>query len=227
MPATIDPFLGRVVRQLSLPNVLVDCRAIAPGDEQGLLPQERESIASSLIAVRRASGAARILGRQLLARLGQDACAIPKGLSGAPIWPAGIIGSFAHDDEIAVAAVARGGDIGSVGIDVEPAEPLPGDLLELIATPQERSMIDADPCRGRLVFVAKEAVYKAVAAFDGSVPDYHDIRLDLRGRRAFLADGRMIRLRSCVSSHLVVLAVLPKARIGLLQTAALLRAPAG
>jgi 4'-phosphopantetheinyl transferase EntD len=45
---------------------------------------------------------------------------------------------------------------------VEPAEPLPSELLHLVSTPNERMYLAADPFRGRLLFVAKEAVYKAV-----------------------------------------------------------------
>jgi Phosphopantetheinyl transferase component of siderophore synthetase len=52
-------------------------------------------------------------------------------------------------------------DVGALGIDVEPAECLPSELLDLVATPQERLNLGDDVYRGRLLFVAKEAVYKA------------------------------------------------------------------
>jgi 4'-phosphopantetheinyl transferase EntD len=48
---------------------------------------------------------------------------------------------MAHDDRIAVAAVGLRRDLGSVGIDIEPAAPLPPDMLELIATAPERRAI--------------------------------------------------------------------------------------
>ena len=164
-------------------------------------------MASRSTAVRRRSAAARIVGRQLLARLGYPECAVPKGAAGAPIWPAGITGSFAHDDQIAVAVVGKCNDITALGIDIEPAELLPPELLELVATPQEQRNICDDPYRGRLLFVAKEAVYKAVYPLDREFLDYHDIQIDLAGRKGGVPNGRVIDLRFAVSAHLVVLAL--------------------
>lgn len=205
-----DPSLRRSIRQLSSSDILVDCRPILADDEAALLEEERRSIPSRVIGVRRASAAARILGRDLLTRLGFEACAIPKGASGAPLWPAGIVGSFAHDDDIAVAAVGRSRDIRAIGIDVEPAELLPDELQELVTTAKERSKLAEDPYRGRLIFAAKESVYKAVAVLEGTALDYHDIEIDLVTRQATLGNGQIIRLRYCVSAQLVVLAFVPK-----------------
>jgi 4'-phosphopantetheinyl transferase EntD len=204
-----DPSLKRSVEQLSSSDILVDCRAIRPGDETALLEEEARSIPARVLGVRRASGAVRVLGRELLARLGHAACAIPKGASGAPQWPAGIVGSFAHDDVLAVAAVGRQRDISAIGIDVEPAEPLPVDLRDLVVTPHERAGLAENACRGRLIFTAKEAVYKAVAALDGALLDYRDIEINLAARRAVLSDGRVINLRYCIGPQLVVLAYVP------------------
>ncbi|HZD89565.1 MAG TPA: 4'-phosphopantetheinyl transferase superfamily protein [Pseudolabrys sp.] len=215
MSAPIEQSLRGAIRLMSTPDVWVDVRMIAPGDEHALLPDEARSIASSLVKVRRASGAARLLGRALLARLGHAACAIPKGADGAPQWPDGVVGSFAHDGDIAVAAVARSGDCGAIGIDIEPAEPLPDDLRDLVVTPRERPVLDEDPLRGRVLFAAKEAVYKAVAARDGLLLDYQDIDVDTAGRRAHLTDGRAVDLRVSVSTHIVVLAMLRDADLPL------------
>ena len=211
MSAPIEPSLQRAISRLSSPDILVDCRRILPGDEAALTPEEASSIRSRVPRMRRASGAARALGRELLTRLGHAPGAIPKDDSGAPRWPAGIVGSFAHDGDIAVAAVAQNRDVGAVGIDIEPAEALPDELRELVVTPRERPRLGDDPFQGRLLFAAKEAVYKAVAARDGQLLDYQDIDVDLTARRARLSDGRSIDLRYSVSTHIVVLAVMPEA----------------
>src|SRR5882762_3643063 len=129
MSGAVDPSLQRAIDALSSPGILIGHRLISPGDELALLDEEKRSIPSDVASVRRASGAARIVGRQLLARLGYSDCAVPRGLAGAPIWPAGAIGSFAHDDRVAVAAVGLCRDVGALGIDVEPAELLPPDTL--------------------------------------------------------------------------------------------------
>lgn len=207
MIGTVDPSFQRALDSLSSPGIVIGHRLISPGDELALLAEEADSMASRSDAVLRASGAARIVGRQLLARLGNPRCAVPRGPVGAPIWPAGVTGSFAHDDRVSVAVVAKCRDVAGLGIDVEPAEMLPGELLELVATPQERRKIRDDPYRGKLIFAAKEAVYKAVYPLDREFLDYHDIEVDLADRKAVVRNGRIIAFRFCLSPYLVVVAV--------------------
>src|SRR6476661_6810129 len=103
---TIDPSLQSAIDALCFPGV-IGHRLISPGDENALLPEEIPAFASSVPKVRRASGAARIVARQLLKGLGQPECALPRGSGGAPTWPAGVVGSLAHDSRVAVAAVGR------------------------------------------------------------------------------------------------------------------------
>jgi 4'-phosphopantetheinyl transferase EntD len=208
MTASADSSFQSAIDALALPGVMIGHRLIAPGDEHALMPEEAAAFASSVVGVRRASGAARIVARQLLTRLGHPDCAVPKAPSGAPIWPAGVIGSLAHDSLVAVAAVGTCRDIGALGIDVEPAEVLPPDLLDLVATPQERLKIGDDPFHGRLLFVAKEAVYKAVYPLDQMFLEHHDVQIDLSDRKGIVRNGRVVELRFSISAHLVVLAFL-------------------
>ena len=93
-----------------------------------------------------------------------------------------------------------------LGIDVEPAETLPDELLDLVTTSRERATINSDPYRGRLVFVAKEAVYKAVFPLDRCFLEHHEVEIDLINRKAILRDGRVIEVRYTISTHLVALA---------------------
>jgi len=206
---TTDSSLQSAIDALSLPGVMIGHRLISVGDEHALMPEEAHAFASSVVKVRRASGAARIVARQLLARLGYAQCAVPKAPSGAPIWPAGVIGSLAHDSRVAVAAVGMRRDVGALGIDVEPAELLPVELLDVVATPQERLKIGDDPYHGRLLFAANEAVYKAVYPLDQIFLDHHDVEVSFADRKAVVRNGRIVELRFCVSAHLIVLAFLP------------------
>jgi 4'-phosphopantetheinyl transferase EntD len=208
MTESIDPSLAQAIEALSSPGILVGHRLISPGDELALLAEEEHSMASPRIDVRRASGAARIVGRALLARLGHADCAVPRSPSGAPLWPTGVIGSFAHDERVAVAAVALCRDVAAVGIDVEPAEWLPPGMLDMVATPQEQRGLGDDPYRERLLFAAKEAVYKAVYPLDRIFLDFHDIEVDLAARKAVIRNGREIELRYCMATHMVVLALI-------------------
>lgn len=202
----VDPELEPALAALSPPGILIGHRLISPGDEYALLAGEAETITARTLAARRASGAARIVARRLLAELGREACALPKEPSGAPRWPEGIVGSLAHDDRVAVAALGLQRNAG-VGVDVEPAAMLPPDMLDLVATPRERRGIAADPFGGRLLFTAKEAVYKAVQPLDGIFLEFHDIEVDLTGGTAVTRNGRTVALRCCVSTHLLVLAL--------------------
>ncbi len=191
---------------LAVPGIMVGHRLISVGDEHALLPVEAKAFERSAVQVRRASGAARIVARTLLRQLGHDMAPVPKSPGGEPIWPNGVLGSLAHDYRVAVAAVGSSEDLEGVGIDVEPAENLSADLLQLVTTSRERARIDSDPYQGRLFFVAKEAAYKAVYPLDHVLLDHHDIEVDLANQQAIVRNGRIVELRFCISSHLVALA---------------------
>ena len=119
--AANGPSLQQALDAVAVPGLLIGHRVISPGDEGALRDAEAASISSSIANVRRASGAARMVARSLLAQLGHPEAQVPKGAGGAPVWPVGVVGSLAHDDEIAVAAVGLRRDFASVGIDVERA----------------------------------------------------------------------------------------------------------
>src|SRR5690349_4536919 len=140
------PVLRRAIETIAAPGILVGHRFIADGDELALLPEELAAFATSVLKVRRASGAARIVARKLLSQLGQSPQAIPKSTAGMPVWPNGIVGSLAHETRVAVAAIAQRRDFLSVGIDIEQAEPLDADLVDMVATASERDRIQEDPC---------------------------------------------------------------------------------
>jgi 4'-phosphopantetheinyl transferase EntD len=70
-------------------------------------------------------------------------------------------------------------------------------------------MIESDPYRGRLFFVAKEAAYKAVYPLDQALLGHHDVEVDLANQQATVRNGRVVKLRFCISTHLVALAFLP------------------
>jgi 4'-phosphopantetheinyl transferase EntD len=201
-----DQDLGKALRTLTPPGVLVDHRLISPGDEHALLAAEADAFRRSALQVRRASGAARIVARTLIERLGHKSTALPKSPAGSPIWPEGVLGSLAHDSSVAVAAVAPREKLAGIGIDIEPAEALPAELLDFVLTPRERASLAADPCGGRLFFVAKEAVYKAVFPLDRQFLDHHDVEVDLANQTAQLRNGRVVSFKFCLASHVAALA---------------------
>ena len=190
---------------LAPPGIRLGCRAIRDGDETLLLPQEAAAFPGSRPAARRASGAARAVARRLLGLEGLEAAPIGRSAAGAPLWPPGVAGSLAHDEAMAVAAVTRAAF--SPGIDVEPAVPLPADVASLVAIAGDNlAGVDAR-LAGRVLFSAKEAVYKAVYPLDGEILGYEHIRVDLASGEAVTANGRRAWLRFCLLPRIVVLAV--------------------
>lgn len=207
--ATNDAPLQQMLDAIAPPRILLSHRVIASGDELALLPEEFTAFATSVDKVRRASGAARIVARNLLNGFGYHNRSIVKSPSGAPIWPDGIVGSLAHDAEIAMAAIAERRNYASLGVDVEPADPLDPDLLGLVASQTEMPQIQLDPCRGRLLFAVKEAVYKAVHPLDGIFLDHHDVEVNFSSGTAEVRQGRTVHFRYGIDRHIVALAFIP------------------
>jgi 4'-phosphopantetheinyl transferase EntD len=163
----------------------------------------------AIASVRRASGAARIVAKALLAELGAPpAVELPRSASRAPLWPPGFVGSLAHDPEYAAAAVAPTAAIRGVGIDIEPPLPLPEDLLDVIATRAEREQLKGDLVAARLLFCMKEAVYKATHPIDGVFLEHHDVEVSLASSVALTSFGRCLRLYTMTRPRLIALALL-------------------
>jgi 4'-phosphopantetheinyl transferase EntD len=207
-----SPTLATALQDIAVPGVLIGHRAIAEGDEWGLLPEEQGAFARSVAKVQRASGAARIVARELMQRIGIAPQPVLKAAAGMPQWPDGLVGSLAHDATIAIAALARRADFRSVGIDIEPAEALEPDLIDLVATERERADIERSPLQGRLLFAIKEAVYKASYPLDRTFLEHHDVEVDLAARTAEVRHGRTVPFRYGVSSHIAVLAFIKAGR---------------
>ncbi|BCP52259.1 4'-phosphopantetheinyl transferase [Kaistia sp. 32K] len=200
--------LDEALRAIVPEGVWIGCRRIRPGDEDRLTPIERLTLGARPMIRQRASGAARQIARDLFRRLDHANADIVGEPSGAPRWPEGLIGSLAHDDEFAVAVVARRGalanlGLASLGVDVEPAEPLPPEVEELIRAEGDQ-LAGIDPALAtRMLFSAKEAVYKAVFPLDGVILNHDDIAVDLRSGLAITTNGRRVRL-SCLPRPRVV-----------------------
>jgi 4'-phosphopantetheinyl transferase EntD len=208
-PTVVSPETSGMARALAAiapPGVLVGCRTIEAGDETLLLDEEKRSVTALIPARRDASGAARSVARDLLSHIGQPGVAILRSRAGSPVWPGGVVGSMAHDDEIAVAAVARASDIMSLGIDIEPATPLAADLWDLVA-PACDLWVHPDPgMAAKIHFCVKEAVYKATFPLDGRILDFHDINVELDAGLARTSSDRNVRFSYCIGTHVAVVA---------------------
>jgi 4'-phosphopantetheinyl transferase EntD len=160
----------------------------------GLFPEEATLVARATEKRRREFTTGRECARGALAALGVAAAPILRGYRGAPLWPDGIVGSITHCAGYCAAAVARTQDLLTIGLDAEPNAALPGGVLELISLPAERARLRelsvTAPGIGwdRLLFCAKEAVYKAWFPLTGQWLGFADADITIDAtERAFTA----------------------------------------
>lgn len=188
-------------------GVSLGYRRVRQGDARLLLAEEQRSIVTKSLPRRDQSGAARFVARQLLADRGMAEMAIGRAPSGAPVWPQPIIGSLAHDEEVAVAAIGWAADYRALGVDVEPAMGLPEEIRALVRHKADRTPESAESAlMDRLLFCAKEAVYKAVFPLDRVLLEYEDIITDLDNGTAVTRTGWFINLAYTIDLRIWVLA---------------------
>ncbi len=150
-----------------LPAQVACVEAFEDSPDVVLFPEEEALLAGAVDKRRREFTTARACARGALAALGVAPAPILRGERGAPQWPPGIVGSITHCAGYRAAAVARAREVLTIGLDAEPDDVLPGGVLGKVSTPGERArLLDlaaAAPgtCWDRLLFSAKESVYKA------------------------------------------------------------------
>lgn len=161
LPVASEALIARIV------PAPAECADTRDDLEVELSAEELEHVARAVPSRRAEFVAGRACARLALTRLGSAPRPIPAGPRGEPQWPRGIVGSITHCAGYRGAAVARSAQIASIGIDAEPNAPLPDGVLEAISLPAERAWVDRlshthrDVSWDRLLFSAKEAVYKA------------------------------------------------------------------
>ncbi len=105
--------------------------------------------------------------RRALGDLGMARTPMPSESGHGPQWPQGVVGSMTHCEGYRAAAAGYSSQWLSMGIDAEPDLPTPEGVLKEISLPRERRLLKAlqaiDPSHAwdRLLFSAKESVYKA------------------------------------------------------------------
>lgn len=186
-----------------------------------LFPEEEASVARAVPARRAEYAAVRACARTALTELGPGPVAVPSGPDRAPVWPPGVVGSMTHCDGYRAAAVGHADAWAGIGIDAEVLAPLPPETVSLIMSDAERdALADLDPgtCPDRILFSAKESVYKVWSPIVKSWLGFEHVdvrigpgtftaRLRVRGLGTDLLHGRW-----AVGDGLVVSAVaLPRA----------------
>lgn len=124
--------------------------------------------------------AGRAQARAVLRALGLASPVVPVGADRAPLWPHGFVGSISHAGEIALAAAAPCTVVRAIGVDLEPSLPLDDELLGRVCRPEELARLEASPRllhQAKLIFSAKESVYKCVAPQMGLFLDFSDLEI--------------------------------------------------
>jgi enterobactin synthetase component D len=124
-----------------------------------------------------------LAGRRCAARALADAGAsvleVEVGPHREPVWPLGYVGSITHSASFAFAAVARRGELSSIGIDSEAV--LDHASLAAVASltfhPSEFARVAGRRDLATAVFSAKESLFKCLYPLAGVFFDYRDAEL--------------------------------------------------
>lgn len=146
-----------------------------------LFDEEEALVANAAPQRQREFATGRLCAREALAKLGVPWGPIGRNERRSPRWPPGTVGSITHCAGYCAAAAARNSDLVTIGIDAEPDHPLPEEVREKIASPDEMEHLRTlartqpeGPAWDTLLFCAKEAVYKAWFPLTGRWLDFHE-----------------------------------------------------
>lgn len=176
-----------------LPDVARSEELFHDPDGAKLFPEEETVISRAVAKRRNEFTSARLCARKALTSLGYSPVPLVPGERGAPSWPDGVVGSMTHCAGYRAAALAKESDLSTIGIDAEPSAPLPDGVLEAIIRPEE-----SDPLRrlgenqpdvhwDRLLFSAKESVYKAWFPLTKSWLGFEDASIEIAPTGTFSA----------------------------------------
>ncbi|PZG49042.1 4'-phosphopantetheinyl transferase [Spongiactinospora gelatinilytica] len=152
--------------EIILPPTVVAVDTTEDPADARLYPEEEEVVRKAVDKRRREFTTGRTCARQAMGLLGLPPSAIPQGVRGEPVWPAGVVGSITHCAGYRGAVLGRASDVAAIGIDAEPNDRLPDGVLDAVTAEGERRAI-TEALRShpgvhwdRMLFCAKETVYK-------------------------------------------------------------------
>ncbi|KIZ14813.1 4'-phosphopantetheinyl transferase family protein [Streptomyces natalensis] len=169
-----------------LPAPIVTAETFEDFPLSEMYPEEWALVENAVPKRQKEFGTVRACARTALSHFGIPPAPILPGPGRAPQWPDGIVGALTHCNGYRAAAVARTRDLHSLGLDAEPNQPItdPG-VLDLITLPEERpqltrlAALEPDVSWDRLIFSAKESVYKAWYPLTSRWLDFHQAHLTL------------------------------------------------
>lgn len=172
------------------PDIGVAC-ADVNGDPEQLWPVEQAAIRNAVSRRRREFAAGRAAAREAMRDAGLESAAVGVASDRSPIWPAGVVGSIAHNTRACVAIVGRRDRVHAMGIDIEADRPMERALWSLICTQDELAKLACEPPSEQghwatRLFCAKEAFYKWQYPLTGRMLDFGDVQVTFsRDRQSY------------------------------------------
>ena len=136
----------------------------------------------------------------------------PAGAARAPCWPRGLAGSITHAAEHCAAAIVRIVDgYRAIGLDLQPALPLPPEFVDTVCLPAELAWLHGQPradraVLARAIFSAKECAHKVQYPLSRQMLEFHELHLALNMERArfiatFLRDCPPFAMGEGIAGH--------------------------
>lgn len=156
------------------PNVALACGRVDDHTRE-LLAAERAGLERMGDVRRREYSSGRRVARHALELLGiRDVAVTTHGR--VPVWPSGSVGSITHSRSLALAMVARAGNVAGMGVDLELERRVTDELAGRVLLRRERERSVEKDWR-TMLFAAKEAVYKAVNPLVGEYLEFGDVEV--------------------------------------------------
>jgi len=151
-----------------------------------ILEEEKACLQSVKVEPRRTEF---LLGRacahQALAAFHLSHLPILRNENRAPIWPASIVGSISHTENRAVAAVGQRAFVKGIGLDIENLQrPVNIGIQRHVCVSQEKEWLSQFPPDQleffvKIIFSAKESIFKCLHPLTGIYLDFRDARIGL------------------------------------------------
>jgi 4'-phosphopantetheinyl transferase EntD len=180
MTSPVPDAIEAALATLLPPGIAVAAGSVAAIGDGELLGDEARAAATMVPRRRREFAAGRTCARRALQALGLAPGALPVAADRRALWPAGTCGSITHAGAFAAAAAAPLTRLAGLGIDLEACAPLEPELVARLCRPEELASAPqglAASVWPRVVFSAKESVYKAVSAAVGRFIDFDEVRV--------------------------------------------------
>jgi 4'-phosphopantetheinyl transferase EntD len=196
--------IDALIRGVFPPGVAVAWARLEDAPSE-LFAEEEACVARAVPKRRREFSHGRGCARRALAELGIAPGPLLVGAAREPVWPEGVVGSITHDRELSIAVAARSSEYAGIGVDVEPDEPLEPGVASRIWSAEEaraartRAAVPLESAP-KLVFAAKEAVYKCQFAVTRSYVGFQDVSVEFDAREVASAGTFTARFNASFGS---------------------------